>query len=110
MIKMSINSNAQAGGLGGWIVLYHAHASVHNGIMPLTPAGRVCILLCEGGLKAMRLHIGLIHEVDTILVAQLIPARPATHNWCDCDAVTITIGSGVVLRGDPRKVTNLYMS
>ncbi len=42
--------------------------------MPLGPAGRVGILLGEGGLKAMRLHIGLVHQVDAVLVAQLIPA------------------------------------
>ncbi len=41
--------------------------------MPFRPAGRVGILLGEGGLKAMRLHIGLVHQVNAILVAQLIP-------------------------------------
>ena len=51
----------------------HAHSSVHNGVMPLRPAGRVGVLLGEGGLKAMRLHVGLIHQVDAVLVAQLIP-------------------------------------
>lgn len=44
--------------------------------MPFWPAGRVRVLFCEGWLKAMRLHIGFIHEVDAVLVAQLIPALP----------------------------------
>lgn len=44
--------------------------------MPLRPAARVRILFREGWLKAMRLYIGFIHEVDAVLVAKLIPALP----------------------------------
>ena len=47
--------------------------------MPLGPAGRVGVLLCEGGFKAMRLHVGLVHEVDAVLIAQLIPALTDTY-------------------------------
>ena len=49
--------------------------------MPLRPAGGVSILLGEGRLKAMSLHIGLIHQVDAVLVAQLIPVPTST---CFC--------------------------
>lgn len=55
---------------------YHTHASVNNGVMPFRPASRVCIPLGERGLKAVCLYIGLIHQVDAILIAQLIPAGP----------------------------------
>ena len=40
---------------------YHPYSSVYNGVMPLRPACWVGVLLAEGGLKAMSLHIGLIH-------------------------------------------------
>ena len=55
---------------------YHAHSSVNNGVMPFRPASRVCIPLGERGLKAMCLYVGLVHQVDAILIAQLIPAAP----------------------------------
>lgn len=66
---------------------HHAHTSVHNGIMPLRPAGRVGVLLREGGLKAMCLHVGLIHEVDAILIAQLVPVLTDAHKkrWVGFD-------------------------
>ena len=56
------------------VPLQHAHASVDDGMHPDGVLGRHHAVVVQRWVKAMRLHIGLIHQVQPVLIAQLIPA------------------------------------
>ena len=55
------------------VSLQHAHPSVYNGMHPDGVLGRHDSIVVQGWVKAMRLHICFIHEVQPILIAELIP-------------------------------------
>jgi hypothetical protein len=56
------------------VTLQHAHASVHDGVEPQGVVGRHNSIVVQSRVKAVCLHVRLIHKVKPILIAELIPA------------------------------------
>ena len=61
------------------VAVHHPHQPVHHGVQPQGIVGGVCGVVLQAGVKAVRLQVGLVQEVDAVLGAQLVPA-PARSN------------------------------
>ena len=58
-----------------FVPLQHAHASVYDGMHPDGVLSGDDSIVVQGWIKAMRLHVGFVHEVQPILAAELIPVN-----------------------------------
>ena len=56
------------------VALDHADSPVDDGVQPEGVAGRHDRVVAQSRVKAVRLKIGLVQQVDAVLVAQLVPA------------------------------------
>jgi hypothetical protein len=57
------------------VSLQHAHPSIHDAVQPEGVGGRHYGVVVQGGVEPMGLEIGLIHQVDAQLTAQLVPMQ-----------------------------------
>ena len=71
------------------IALHHAQAAVHDRVEPERVVGRHDVVIVERGIKPVCLEVGLVHKVDAILIAQLIPADgvETCGTGCSCRVV-----------------------
>eukprot|EP00955_Chlamydomonas_euryale_P020357 215901-Chlamydomonas_euryale.AAC.1 len=61
----------------------HAHRTVHDRRQPLWLARGVHARVQEERVEAVRLEVGLVHQVEAVHVAQLVPLRgTGVEAWC----------------------------
>ena len=65
---------ATSSGVGGLRGRFRAHPAVHDGRQPVGVAGRDTRVVLEGGVKAVGLHVGLVHHIEPLLCTELVPA------------------------------------
>ena len=56
------------------VALHHADAAIDDAVQPEGVAGRHDRVVAQRRIEAVRLEIGLVQQVDAVLVAQLVPA------------------------------------
>ena len=60
------------------VALAHVDGPVQEGVRPQGVAGGHHRIVVQRRVEAVGLAVGLVHEVDAVLVAQLVPARGAS--------------------------------